>query len=218
MGGMTIMHLALPYPDLFGPQVKGVVLMSTSAGEMAHYSPVAGDPRLGVLEGRAAADRERSTASPSVVERSRKAGSDLGYVVTRRMAFASDVPTSYVELVSEMLGETSLEVVADFYPTFSELDAYSAFEVLGRVPCAVVSGLDDVITPIEHTDKIIELLPGATAIRVEHCGHLGLIEHHETFTSAVEDVYARALGLPSDVPGAAKGAVGATDVGGADRA
>src|SRR4051794_15750088 len=217
MGGMTIMHLALSYPDLFGPQVKGVVLMSTSAGEMADYSPVRAIPgwAFSKVAPPLLAGLNRI---PDVVERSRKAGSDLGYVVTRRMAFGSDVPTSYVELVSEMLGETSLEVVADFYPTFSELDAYSAFEVLGRVPCAVVGGLDDVITPIEHTDKIIELLPGAKAIRVEHCGHLGLIEHHEIFTGAVEDVYARVLGLPSGEPSVARGVLGATQVEGADRA
>lgn len=197
MGGMTIMHLALSYPDLFGRQVKGVVLFSTSAGSMADYSPVRAVPgwAFSKVAPPLLAGLNRI---PDVVERSRKAGSDLGYVVTRRMAFGSDVPTSYVELVSEMLGETSLEVVADFYPTFSELDEYAAFEVLRRVPCAVVGGLDDMITPIEHTDKIIELLPEAAAIRVEHCGHLGLIEHHEVFSGAVEDLYARVLARAGD--------------------
>ena len=40
------------------------------------------------------------------------------------MAFGSEVPPSYVEFVSEMLAETPLEVVADFYPAFNELDEY----------------------------------------------------------------------------------------------
>ena len=52
---------------------------------------------------------------PELVEHGRRAGSDLGYVVTRRFAFASDVPPSYVEFVSEMLAQTPLEVIADFY-------------------------------------------------------------------------------------------------------
>ena len=159
---MTIMHLALSHPDLFGPQVKGVALFSTSAGEMADYSPVRAIPgwAFSKVAPPLLAGLNRV---PELVQRGRQAGSDLGYVVTRRMAFGSDVPANLVELTSEMLGETSLEVVADFYPTFSELDEYAAFDVLARVPCAVVGGIDDMITPIEHTDKIIELLPDAAA-------------------------------------------------------
>ena len=42
------------------------------------------------------------------------------------MAFGSDVPPSYVEFVSEMMAQTPLEVVADFYPAFNELDEYAA--------------------------------------------------------------------------------------------
>jgi pimeloyl-ACP methyl ester carboxylesterase len=192
MGAMTIMHLALSFPDLFGPQVKGVALFSTSAGEMAEHSPVRGIPGR-VFSKVAPPLLAGLNRIPEVVERGRSAGSDLGYVVTRRMAFGSDVAPNLVELVSEMLGATSLEVVADFYPTFSELDEYEAFEVMSRVPCAVVGGIDDVITPIEHTDRIIELLPAAHALRVEHCGHLGLMEHPNVFSGAIEELYTQVL-------------------------
>ncbi|GAB2588368.1 alpha/beta fold hydrolase [Microlunatus antarcticus] len=203
MGGMTIMHLALSHPDLFGPQVKGVALFSTSAGSLADFSPLRVVP--GHVFSRVAPPMLTAlNRVPELVRRTRQAGSDLGFVATRRMAFGSDVPGPLVELVSEMLGETSLEVVADFYPTFSELDAYEAFDVIGRVPCAVVSGIDDVFTPIEHTDRIIELLPEAAAVRVEHCGHLGLMEHPAVFSRAIDDLYARVLGT-ADVPGAGEG-------------
>jgi pimeloyl-ACP methyl ester carboxylesterase len=193
MGGMAIMHLATQYPELFGPQVKGVALMSTSAGELADFSPIRGIP------GRAFSRMAPPLLAglnrlPGLVERGRRTDSDLGYVVTRRMGFGSDVPASYVEFVSEMLAETSLEVVADFYPTFRELDEYQAFEVVGRVPCAVVCGEDDLITPIEHTDKILELVPHASALRVPDCGHLGMIEHHELFSGVVDALYASVAG------------------------
>lgn len=196
MGGMTIMHLALAHPELFGPQVKAVGLFSTSAGSLADFSPLRVIP--GAVFSRVAPPMLTAlNRIPELVRRSRQAGSDLGYVVTRRMAFGSDVPGPLVELTAEMLGETSLEVVADFYPTFSELDAYEAFDVIGRVPCAVVSGVDDMFTPIEHTDRIAELLPGATVVRVEHCGHLGLMEHPAVFSRAIDDLYARVL-APAD--------------------
>ena len=197
MGAMTIMHLALSYPELFGPQVKGVALFSTSAGSLADYSPVRAVPGR-VFTRVAPPVLAGLNRVPELVRRSRGSGSDLGYVVTRRMAFGSDVPANIVELVSEMLAETSLEVVADFYPAFAELDAYAAFDVLGGVPCAVVGGVDDHITPVEHTDTIVELLPDAVATRVEHCGHLGLMEHPEVFSQALEDLYARVLATGDD--------------------
>ena len=78
------------------------------------------------------------------------------------MAFGSDVPASYVEFMSEMLAQTPLEVVADFYPAFAELDEYEALR--GARPAyrsLVIGGEDDMITPVEHTDRIIELLPDA---------------------------------------------------------
>jgi pimeloyl-ACP methyl ester carboxylesterase len=55
----------------------------------------------------------------------------------------------------------------------------------------VVGGEDDVITPIEHTARIIDLLPNAEAIRVVNCGHLGMIEKHEVFNGALERLLSR---------------------------
>jgi pimeloyl-ACP methyl ester carboxylesterase len=191
MGAMTIMHLAAIRPEWFGPRIKGVALFSTSAGEMADYSPIR------ALPGRAftrIAQPLMATLNriPELVEKGRKAGSDIGYVVTRRMAFGSaDPPVAWIEFVSEMLGRTPLEVVADFYPAFAELDEYAAFEVLRQLPTAVVCGIDDVITPIEHTDRIIQLLPEAESHRLDQCGHLGIIERHSEFNQVLDRLIAR---------------------------
>jgi pimeloyl-ACP methyl ester carboxylesterase len=48
-----------------------------------------------------------------------------------------------------------------------------------------------VITPIEHTARIIDSLPKAEAIRVENCGHLGMIEKHEIFDGALDRLLER---------------------------
>ena len=191
MGGMAIMRLAQSQPERFGGQIRAVALFSTSAGEMAAHSPIPGVP------GRAFARiAEPMLAAlnriPELVEQGRRAGSDLGYVVTRRFAFASDVPPSYVEFVSEMLAETPLEVIADFYPTFSELDEYQAFEVLSRIPSAVIGGEDDLFTPVTHTDRILERLPDTDARRLPHCGHLGIIEQAEVCNEVLDRLVKRA--------------------------
>jgi pimeloyl-ACP methyl ester carboxylesterase len=191
MGGMAIMRLAHSEPERFGTQIRGAALFSTSAGELAEHSPIRG------VSGRTFARTAESMLAalnriPKVVEQGRRTGSDLAYVATRRYAFASDVPPSYVEFVSEMLAETPLEVVADFYPAFAELDEYRAFEVLSRIPTAVIGGQEDLFTPVTHTDRILELLPDTDARRLPNCGHLGMIEHHAIFNEVLDKLVERA--------------------------
>jgi pimeloyl-ACP methyl ester carboxylesterase len=196
MGGMTIMRLAQSRPDLFGTRVVGVALLHTSAGELAEHSPIRGIP--GRTFSRVAEPLMASlNRIPELVQRTRQAGSDLGYVATRRLAFASDVPPSYVEYVSEMLAQTPLEVVADFYPAFRELNEYEALTGLSTLPVVVViGGEDDLFTPIAHTDRITELLPDAVSLRLKDCGHLGMIEHAEPVNEVLEDLLDRVRAAP----------------------
>ncbi len=198
MGGMTILRLARSRPELFGPdavgrhRIVGVGLTFTSAGEMTNYSPIRAVP--GRTFGRFAPPLMAGlNRIPDLVDRTRKSGSDLGFVVTKRAAFGSDVPASYVEFVAEMVGRTSLAVVADFYPAFAELDEVAGLTRLRTVETAVVGGLDDVILPIPHTDKIIAELPDADSRRLSACGHLGMIEHHDEVDHLLDRLVQRAL-------------------------
>jgi len=197
MGGMAIMRLAQTRPELFGSQIRGVALLCTSAGQMAEHSPIRGIP--GRTFHRIAEPLLAGlNRIPELVAQGRRAGSDLGYVVTRRLAFGSDVPPRYVDFASEMLAEIPLEVVADYFPGFQEVDEFRALEVLSTVPTVVIGGENDVITPIEHTARIIDLLPKAEAIRVEDCGHLGMIEKHEIFNDALDQLLDRVRADLSD--------------------
>jgi pimeloyl-ACP methyl ester carboxylesterase len=197
MGGMTIMRLAQSRPDLFGSQILGVAFFCTSAGDIANHSPIRGIP--GRTFHRIAEPLMAGlNRIPELVAQGRRAGSDLGYVVTRRLAFGPDVPPPYVDFASEMLAEIPLEVVADYYPAFDDLDEFPALEIVSSVPILVVGGENDVITPIEHTARIIDLLPKAEPIRVENCGHLGMIEKHEIFNDALDRLIDRVRADLSD--------------------
>jgi pimeloyl-ACP methyl ester carboxylesterase len=190
MGGMAIMRLAQSRPELFGSQILGVALFSTSAGEMAEHSPIRGIP--GRTFHRIAEPLMAGlNRIPELVSQGRRAGSDLGYVVTRRMGFGPDVPPRYVDFASEMLSEIPLEVVADYYPAFSDVDEFQALEILNTVPTLVIGCENDMITPVDHTARIIDLMPKAEAIRIEDCGHLGIIEKHEVFNDALDRLLAR---------------------------
>ena len=75
----------------------------------------------------------------------------------------------------------------------SEMRGTSDFaSAAATVETAVIGGEDDAITPIRHTDKIIELLPGADVRRLPDCGHMGIIEHHEIFNQVLADLITRA--------------------------
>lgn len=189
MGGMAIMNLARQRPELFGTRIFGVGLLCTAAA-LGEVSPIKGIP--GSTFTRVATPMMAAlNRVPKLVDRSRRAGSDLGFVATKQLAFGYDVPAAYVEFVSAMLAETSLEVVADFYPAFSEVDETGAFEVLAGVETSVLGAREDAITPVVHTQQIIELLPGTHAVTLEDCGHMGMIGRHEKFNDVLQQLIDR---------------------------
>jgi pimeloyl-ACP methyl ester carboxylesterase len=192
MGGMTIMALAEQHPELFGDRVIGVGLCSTSAGGLDGV-PIVFPGKLGMLARSLATPTVAALARiPDVVERSRKAGSDLSYLLTRKYSFGSEVPPAFTEFVNEMIAATPIEVIAEFYPIFALHDKFDALEPLQKVECVVIGGDKDHLTPFAHAEEIVRRVPGAELVEVKNCGHLGLIEHHREFTAALLGMIERA--------------------------
>lgn len=192
MGGMAIQEFARRYPNLIGTKVVGVGLLTTSSGDMHHHSIVKGIP--GELFPRIAEPLMAAlNRIPTVVEKSRKATTDVAYVVTRRMGFGSDdVPAEYVDFLSEMISATPLDVVADYYPAFSEFEGGRGLGLLSRIETAVIGGEQDQIVPIEHTHRILEQLPGAESLVLPDSGHMGMIQHHEQYNAVLQRLVDRA--------------------------
>ncbi|HHV21176.1 MAG TPA: alpha/beta hydrolase [Propionibacterium sp.] len=191
MGGMTIMEFAARYPDLIGTKVVGVALLNTSGGNMGNHSIVKGIP--GELFPRLVEPLMAGlNRIPTVVEKSRKASSDVAYVVTRRGGFGSQVPGEYVDFLSEMISLTPLDVVADYYPAFAEFDGGKGLERLVSVETAVLAGETDQIIPVEHAYKILEALPGAESLIMPDSGHMGMIEHHVAYNDVLQRLVDRA--------------------------
>ena len=191
MGGMTIQQFARQYPKLIGTKVVGAGLLATSSGNLAQHSIVPGIsgelfPRL------AQPILSVTNRVPALIERSRRVSTDVSFVITRRMGYGSQVPGEYVDFLSEMIAATPMEVVADFYPAFAEFDGRRAMPVLSRIETAVVGGEKDAIVPVEHTDRIIERLPGADSLIVPDSGHMGIIEHHEQYNEVLDHLIERA--------------------------
>ncbi len=177
MGGMTVLALADLHPDLFGTRVVGVALLATSPGRLAEVTLGAPAYTGRILHKLAPGFIGALAKQAELVDRSRKAGSDLSYVLTKRLAFASDVPPSLVRFAADMLASTPIDVVADFFPAFDSHDKMTALPILQRVETLVMVGADDLLTPEEHSRDIVQAVPGAELVVIPDCGHLIICEH-----------------------------------------
>ncbi|MDP9444156.1 MAG: alpha/beta hydrolase [Actinomycetota bacterium] len=185
MGGMAVMALAEQQPSLFGDRVAGVPLLSTSAGELDRVT--LGLPGLPgrVLHRLAPALLAALARVPRLAESGRRAGSDLGYLLTRRYAFGGPVPGELVEFTEEMLAGTPIGVVADFFPGFSTHDRYAALAALRGVPVLVVTGTADLVTPARHSRRLADLLPSARLCELPGAGHMCMLERPDDVSRAL---------------------------------
>nr|WP_175411203.1 alpha/beta hydrolase [Streptomyces sp. TRM64462] len=204
MGGMTVMALADQYPELIRERVAGVAFVGTSSGRLAEVSY--GLPAVGVnavrrvLPGVLRALGSRA----ELVERGRRATADLFGGLVRRYSFgdAKDVDPVVARFAERMIEATPIDVVAEFYPAFTEHDKADALTVLADagVPVLALAGDRDMVTPSSHTETIAALLPAAELVVVPDGGHLVMLEHPDTVTAHLTELLVRA--------GAVRGATG----------
>lgn len=193
MGGMTVMALADRHPELFGTRVTGVALIGTSTGQLAEVTfglPAAITP----VTRRALPFLTRGMQRrPGVFERGRRLGTDLAFLIARREAFGStDVSPALVQFVERMTAATPVDVIADFYDTFTEHDKLAALDVLRGVPTVVIVGSDDVITPAAHSRVIADALPDAQLVELEGAGHMVQLERAQMVTLHLKALVKRA--------------------------
>ncbi|WP_449060435.1 alpha/beta fold hydrolase [Planomonospora algeriensis] len=193
MGGMTIMALADRHPELFGDRIKGVSLISTSAGKLAEVSL-----GLPALLSKAVHMITPSTVAllgrrGSLVDKGRQAGSDVAFLVLRHLGFgdSENVSPTVVDFVESMIRSTPFEVIADFYPALMSHDKLSALGVLDGVPTSIVVGDGDWLTPVEHSKAMAAALPRAWYTEVPGSSHLVQLERPGAVNDALRDLLKR---------------------------
>ncbi|HET6652044.1 MAG TPA: alpha/beta hydrolase [Nocardioides sp.] len=196
MGGMTIMALAEQHPELFGDRVIGVALLSTTAGRLRPHRIISAHiPDLigGSIGNRLIAGLARA---PQLVDSARRRGSNIGFLVTDKLAFGDDVPSSYVEFVDEMLAGTPFEVLAEFFPNFESHDRFAVLAAFEKVPTTIMCGTKDLLTGIGQSRKMAERIPGARLVEATGAGHMMIMERagkvNETLMGLVADAERRA--------------------------
>ncbi|WP_055695274.1 alpha/beta fold hydrolase [Streptomyces prasinopilosus] len=198
MGGMTVMALADRYPALIRERVVGVALVGTSPGRLGEVNfglPVAGVNAVRrVLPGVLKALGQRA----ELVEKGRRATADLFAGIIKRYSFAArDVDPAVARFAERMIESTPIDVVAEYYPAFNEHDKTEALARFAPLPVLVLAGVQDLITPSEHSEAIAALLPDAELVLVQDAGHLVILEHPDVVTDRLADLLARAGAAPA---------------------
>lgn len=194
MGGMSIFAFAERHSELFARRVTGVGLVSTTAGGLKPHRTL----------GRWVPDRFGTMVAPRViaalakapelVDSARRPGSNIGFLVADMFAFgSSDVPAAQVEFLDEMLAGTKFEVLAEFFPNFSQLDKFEHLAAFGRVATTIICGTKDKLTSIGHSRKLAQRIPGAQLVECEGAGHMVIFESRDQVNHALEDLLAAAL-------------------------
>ncbi|MFC3346811.1 alpha/beta fold hydrolase [Streptomyces echinoruber] len=198
MGGMTVMALADQYPELISERVVGVALVGTSSGRLGEVNfglPVAGVTMVRrVLPGVLRALGQRA----ELVEKGRRATADLFAGIIKRYSFASrDVDPAVARFAERMIESTPIDVVAEFYPAFDDHDKTGALAHFRDIPVLVLAGIDDLVTPSEHSEAIADLLPEAELVLVPDAGHLVMLEHPDVVTDRLADLLVRVGAVPA---------------------
>lgn len=198
MGGMTIMALADQYPQLIRDRVAAVAFVGTSSGKLGEVSfglPVAGVNAVrrvlpGVLKALG--------SQAELVERGRRATADLFAGLIKRYSFGSrDVDPAVERFAERLIESTPIDVVAEFYPAFTEHDKSAALPAFRDIPVLILAGDKDLVTPSSHSEAIADELPDAELVIVPDAGHLVMLEHPETVTDRMADLLVRIGAVPA---------------------
>ncbi|MFF3461106.1 alpha/beta fold hydrolase [Streptomyces sp. NPDC002619] len=198
MGGMTMMALAAHYPELIRDRVVATAFVGTSSGRLGEVNfglPLAGVNAVRrVLPGVLKALGQQA----ALVEKGRRATAELFAGIIKRYSFASrDVDPAVERFAERMIESTPIDVVAEFYPAFTDHDKTEALTFFEDMPVLVLAGVQDLVTPSEHSEAIADLLPDAELVLVPDAGHLVMLEHPEVVTDRLADLLTRAGAVPA---------------------
>ncbi len=192
MGGMTIMCLAAARPELFADRVRGVALVSTSAGDLAPSGEKLTERlQLKLAPGLVSA----AIGGARLVERARRLvppAHPRHRKIVRELLYGADATDEMVIAGAEIMHASTVRAFAAFYPALGEHDKRAELTALSGVPVEVLVGDSDKLTPERHSRQLAEALPGATLHVADRTGHMLIQERPRHVADAIERLLAAA--------------------------
>ncbi|MDQ1698842.1 MAG: hypothetical protein QOG34_705 [Frankiaceae bacterium] len=190
MGGMTILALAAEHPELFGPQVKAVAMVDTSAARDRNDAFGLRGPLANVVTKNWTTELALMVADPAKAEQKRRSGSRVSVAVSRFLNFGVKPDRRLTHFTEAMSAATPAEVVGDFWLTLDAHDKRAALATLGNVLTLVIVGDRDRLTPPAHSRAIAAAVPGARLLEVRGAGHVAMLEQPEVVNAALRELVA----------------------------
>ncbi|GAA4812252.1 alpha/beta fold hydrolase [Nocardioides caeni] len=188
MGGMSIVAFAEQFPEQIGTRVVGVGLVSTTAGGLDPGKillPMVPARLSGAFTKSAVRTLQRGHRGIDVL---RRTGRSIAMVAADRISFGGPVPKGYVEFMDEMLAATPFEVVAEFFPSFGDLDKFDHVEAFSSVPTSIICGTADRLTSIGHSRKLHSRIEGSRLLECEGAGHMVTMERHDLVNAELDQL------------------------------
>ena len=193
MGGMTVMSLAHQFPEVVRERVVAAAFVATSAGGQ-HMVTLGFGQFVGRLLGRLGPRfLSRLGTRQEWVNNVRRLGRDVEDLIVDHYSFASPVSPTTVRYTGDMIFGTPLSVMADFLPSIHLHDKREALEQFHGIETLVVNGMQDLLTPPDHSEAIVRLVPGAEHLVVEDAGHIIMLEHPELLSEQLLELIERGL-------------------------
>jgi pimeloyl-ACP methyl ester carboxylesterase len=191
MGGMTIMCLAASRPELFGDRVRGVALVSTSAGDLTS-DPRSPGGRMATLRpgllnlllgGAGILERVRGLVPPEHPRHQK---------MVRGLLYGADATDEMVLAGARIMHASTVRSFIAFLPALGEHDKREELAALTRVPVEIFVGDSDKLTPRRHSRQLAEALPEARLHEVERTGHMLTQERPQLVVDGLERLLAAA--------------------------
>ncbi|HEY3535016.1 MAG TPA: alpha/beta hydrolase [Pedococcus sp.] len=191
MGGMTVMAMAEQFPATVRERAVAAAFVATSAGGQDMVTLGFG-AFIGRLLGRVGPRLlARLGTRQELLRGARRFGRDVEDLIVDHYSFASPVSQATVRYTGDMIFGTPFQVMADFLPTINVHDKRAALEHFHGVETLVVNGMQDLLTPPDHSEAIVRLVPGAEHLVVEDAGHIIMLEHPAVVTEQLLELVER---------------------------
>lgn len=187
IGGMITLKFCELFPEALGSSVVGLVLTQTT-----HTNPVrtaSGATFLTAIEKPVLIPLMWLTIALSPIVRlltwlSYRNGSL--HLMAKQVSFAGNETWEQIDFAARFQIKASPAVLARGMLGMMQYDATPVLQSIG-IPTLVVAGDKDTSTKPEASHTILEGIPDSQLVVLSPARHMGLIEHHETYSKTVRE-------------------------------
>jgi pimeloyl-ACP methyl ester carboxylesterase len=188
MGGMTVLSHARQYPQRYPTRIIGAALIA-SAAEGVSRSPLGEILKNPALE----AVRFAARYAPKTVHRSRGAARSVIGPILRAASYGDEkISPSIVAFSERMMHDTPIATLVEFLHALEVHDETEGLETLNKVPTLVACGDRDLLTPMEYSEEMADVLAKSELVIVGGAGHLIQLEQPEIIDDALVRLVERA--------------------------